>query len=179
MSYAVDATRLRGHDAARNRRRLRSRRNFRRSRSEVPPQMPNCSLLLSAYSRHFVLTSHFEQTARANFDEPPRSGKKISGSASWHRALVCHSTGCNNFVVILCMSPAFPRRNRRRLSRGESHCCNSKLVIHHLTRGKVPSTGTGAARQRTSCRSPATSSPVSTGLVRCAAAPNSRASQAS
>ena len=36
------------YEATRRRRKLRSFRNRRRSRSDVPPQMPNCSLLLSA-----------------------------------------------------------------------------------------------------------------------------------
>ncbi len=48
----------RSYEAARNRRALRSLRRRRLSRSEVPPQMPNCSLLLSAYSRHSKRTEH-------------------------------------------------------------------------------------------------------------------------
>src|SRR5919107_6387730 len=95
------------YDAARRRLSVRSLRSFRRSRSEVPPQIPNCSLLLSAYSRHCMRTSHLLHTARAALDDPPRSGKKISGSTSEQRALACHSTGCRSLVVIRCISPAF------------------------------------------------------------------------
>jgi hypothetical protein len=81
------------YDTARKRRRVRSFRSLRRSRSEVPPQIPNCSLLFNAYSRHCARTEHPEHTARAALDEPPRSGKKISGSTSAHLAALCQSTG--------------------------------------------------------------------------------------
>lgn len=104
------AARFVNYETARSRRRVRSLRSRRRSRSEVPPQIPNCSLLLSAYSRHCARTGQPEHTARAAFDEPPRSGKKISGSTSEHRAALCHSTGCRSLVVIRCIPPAFLSR---------------------------------------------------------------------
>jgi hypothetical protein len=109
---------------------LRSRR---RSRSEVPPQIPNCSLLLSAYSRHSARTGQPEHTARAAFDEPPRSGKKISGSTSEHRAAPCQSTGCRSLVVIRCIpgSLSVPRfgASPRRLS------VNNNVVILRMGLG--------------------------------------------
>lgn len=126
------------YETARSRRAARSLRKRRRSRSDVPPQIPNCSLLFSAYSRHCERTSHCEQTARAALDEPPRSGKKISGSTSAHRALDCHSTGCSSLVVMRCMSPAFlslpPGREPSRLASLELQSCNSSHVIHGAAR---------------------------------------------
>jgi hypothetical protein len=126
----------RDYEAARSVRRARSLRRRRLSRSEVPPHIPNCSLLFSAYSRHCARTSHPEHTARAAFEDPPRSGKKISGSTSVQRAFVCQSSGCRSFVVIRCIPGPFVRHHRcgpgtppPMVRAPESQLCNSKLVI--------------------------------------------------
>ena len=144
------------HDTARSFLAVRSLRSRLRSRSEVPPQIPNCSLLFSAYSKHCMRTSHWLQTARADFEDPPRSGKKISGSTSVQRAFVCQSTGCSNFVVIRCMSPdlslALPSCTGSCCARNvsiphfgnppELQFRNSKLVIRRLARGQYQPTAT-------------------------------------
>ncbi len=58
----------------------RWRRMRRRSRSLMPPQMPNFSPLTSAYSRHCAWTMQPRQTSLASRVDAPRSGKKRSGS---------------------------------------------------------------------------------------------------
>jgi hypothetical protein len=83
---------------------LRSRLSRRRSRSEVPPHIPNASLLLSAYSRHSDLTGHSAHIARAAFEDPPRSGKNIASErrigSSAHLASTCQSTGVSGITSL-------------------------------------------------------------------------------
>ena len=57
----------------------------RRSRSDSPPQMPNRSSFIRAYSRHSARTSQPRQTFFASRVEPPFSGKNASGSVWAHR----------------------------------------------------------------------------------------------
>jgi hypothetical protein len=73
-------------------RRSRSRRRCSwRSSSVVPPHTPCIWCVASAYCRHWRRTRHVAQTALARAISPvagPRAatGKKSSGSASWHAA---------------------------------------------------------------------------------------------
>ena len=60
--------------------RARWRRMRRRSRSLIPPQMPNFSPLARAYSRHSSRTTQPRQTSLASRVDAPRSGKNRSGS---------------------------------------------------------------------------------------------------
>ena len=60
---------------------IRSRRTRRRSRSDIPPQIPNFSPFTSAYSRQSILTSHAPQIDLARRVEAPLSGKNRSASA--------------------------------------------------------------------------------------------------
>src|SRR5262249_2195901 len=67
----------------------RWRRTRRRSRSDRPPQMPNFSPWLRAYSRQSTRTSQPRHTALASLVEAPRSGKKRSGSTPRQLACSC------------------------------------------------------------------------------------------
>src|ERR1700722_8804071 len=69
--------------------RARARRTRRRSRSLMPPQMPNFSPLASAYSRQSSRTTQPRHTSLASRVDAPRSGKKRSGSTPMQLALVC------------------------------------------------------------------------------------------
>src|SRR5205823_3759825 len=75
--------------ASRRRASARWRRTRRRSRSDNPPQMPNFSPWLRAYSRHSARTSQPRQTAFASLVEAPRSGKNRSGSTPRQLACSC------------------------------------------------------------------------------------------
>lgn len=63
------------HDA-----RPRARRMSRRSRSDLPPQIPNFSRFVSAYSRHSLRTTQPRQTRFGGPVGLPRSMKKSAGS---------------------------------------------------------------------------------------------------
>ena len=66
-----------------------SRLSRRRSRSDIPPQIPNRSSCSSAYSRHSARTSQPRHTFLASRVEPPFSGKNASGSVCAHSARSC------------------------------------------------------------------------------------------
>src|SRR5438270_13478529 len=61
----------------------------RRSRSLMPPQMPNFSPLARAYSRHSRRTTQPRHTSFASRVDAPRSGKKRSGSTPRQLAWSC------------------------------------------------------------------------------------------
>ena len=61
----------------------------RRSRSLIPPQMPNFSPFARAYSRQSSRTTHPRQTSLASLVDAPRSGKNRSGSTPMQFALRC------------------------------------------------------------------------------------------
>src|SRR4051794_10633396 len=61
----------------------------RRSRSDIPPQIPNFSPWRKAYSRHSDFTSQPPQPAFPSLVEAPRSGKKRSGSTPRQFARSC------------------------------------------------------------------------------------------
>ena len=61
-----------------------------RSRGVLPPQMPCCSLYVSAWSRQAALTGHSAQTRFALLVAPPGGGKNSSGSVCAHNASECH-----------------------------------------------------------------------------------------
>ena len=61
-----------------------------RSRGVFPPQMPCCSLYVSAWSRQAALTGHSAQTRFALLVAPPGGGKNSSGSVCAHNASECH-----------------------------------------------------------------------------------------
>jgi hypothetical protein len=71
---SVTGIRRRGQDARRAAT-IRSRRTRRRSRSDIPPQMPNFSPFTMAYSRQSVWTSQAPQMPLARRVDAPRSGK--------------------------------------------------------------------------------------------------------
>ena len=73
----------------------RWRRMRRRSRSLIPPQIPNFSLLAMANSRQSSRTTHPRHTSFASRVEDPRSGKNKSGSTPRQFALDCHELGCS------------------------------------------------------------------------------------
>src|SRR5262249_56149555 len=71
--------------------RARWRRMRRRSRSLIPPQMPNFSPLARAYSRQSSRTTQPRHTSLASFVDAPRSGKKRSGSTPRQFAWRCQA----------------------------------------------------------------------------------------
>jgi hypothetical protein len=72
-------------------------RRLRLSTSDVPPQSPHTSLCWSACIRHSLRTPQHLHTILAALEAPPRSGQKISGSAtSWHLALFAQGGGSSN-----------------------------------------------------------------------------------
>lgn len=68
----------------------RSRRIFRRSRSDIAPHIPNFSDDTIANSRHSACTEHSRQIPFAVRVDAPRSGKNKSGSAPRQFAKSCH-----------------------------------------------------------------------------------------
>ena len=77
--------------------RARARRSRRRSRSLMPPQMPNFSPLPRAYSRQSSRTTHPRQTSLASLVEAPRSGKNRSGSTPMQLAWACQLRSCRPY----------------------------------------------------------------------------------
>jgi len=69
----------------------RERRMRRRSRSLMPPQMPNFSPFWSAYSRQSSRTTQPRQTSLASLVDAPRSGKNRSGSTPRQLAYSCQT----------------------------------------------------------------------------------------
>ncbi len=69
--------------------RARARRSRRRSRSLIPPQMPNFSPLARAYSRQSSRTTQPRHTSFASRVDAPRSGKNRSGSTPMQFAWIC------------------------------------------------------------------------------------------
>src|SRR4029078_8678449 len=63
--------------------------SLRRSRSDSPPQIPNRSSFISAYSRQSPRTSQVRQTFLVSLVDPPFSGKNASGSVCAHKARSC------------------------------------------------------------------------------------------
>ena len=92
------------------------RLSLRRSRSDMPPQIPKRSSLARAYSRHSSRTSQVAQTRLASRVEPPFSGKKASGSVWAHRARSCHARGPSS-----TSSPP-PKRSDSTSASGSSGC---------------------------------------------------------
>jgi len=80
----------------------RARRTRRRSRSLIPPQIPNFSLFANAYSKQSSRTTHPRHTSLASRVEAPRSGKKRSGSTPLQLACPCQlrsSSPANNEIT--------------------------------------------------------------------------------
>jgi hypothetical protein len=90
------------------------RRNFRRSTSDVPPQIPKVSLLLMAHDKHSGRTLHIEQIARGALLEPPRIGKKISGSATMVQRARSKNLGCETNSMSHCSTHTGQNASRPR-----------------------------------------------------------------
>jgi hypothetical protein len=115
---------------------LRRRRSRRRSRSDSPPQMPNFSLLSRAYCRHSWRTTQPRQTSLASRVEPPRSGKKRSGSTPKQFADRCHVG-----TSLSQRSPVASAGRRRRRTRSVTGWLHSLVVGCDDGLPEVPKSG--------------------------------------
>ena|GEM_PF-2403690 len=82
--------------------------NFRRSRSDSPPQIPKRSSLANAYSKHSARTVQLEHTRFASRVDPPFSGKNASGSVCAHNACWCQANSSSAFTPNVQMSSILP-----------------------------------------------------------------------
>jgi len=115
--------------------------NFRRSRSDSPPQIPKRSSLANAYSKHSARTVQLEHTRFASRVDPPFSGKNASGSVCAHNACWCQANSSSAFTPNVQMSsilpPLWPKLHTcgsfASSPSGESACAKPGGQIHFIS----------------------------------------------
>ena len=117
----------------------RRRRSLRRSLSDRPPQTPNASSLVKAYSKHSLVTGHTVQMRLALRTVPPCSGKNTF--TSWPRQAASSAKGTG--VTGRLPGPAAPPpRGQRHLRPGPAR------RWPRTTPPRRPSVAQGSARDR-------------------------------
>lgn len=100
----------------------RARRTRRRSRSLIPPQIPNFSPFAMANSRQSSRTTQPRQTSFASRVDDPRSGKNSSGSTPMQLARDFHSGSPVPRIAWICTGPS--------LSAAEPHVVVPTVELH-------------------------------------------------
>ena len=135
--------------------------NFRRSRSDSPPQIPKRSSLANAYSKHSARTVQLEHTRFASRVDPPFSGKNASGSVCAHNACWCQANSSSAFTPNVQMSsilpPLWPKLHTcgsfASSPSGESACTKTGRTKPHHPPNRSPPAGDGIPRRNHLLRS--------------------------